>query len=82
MIRHEELSGKELTRLIKKGVVRMAGNRRLKIYGQLQCRSGKRMQPINRVFFKSETEAIDNGYRPCGHCMPKAYQAWNYLKDK
>ncbi len=52
------------------------GNRKLRIYGTLQCRSGKRMKRENRVFFATESEAIQNGYRPCGHCMKKNYQKW------
>ncbi|WP_121197209.1 Ada metal-binding domain-containing protein [Mucilaginibacter gracilis] len=30
----------------------------------------------NRVFFVSEAEAIDAGYRPCGHCMRNLYAQW------
>jgi methylphosphotriester-DNA--protein-cysteine methyltransferase len=31
------------------------------------------MKRSNRVFFKSSAEAMDNGYRPCGHCMRQQY---------
>jgi len=34
------------------------------------------MKIENRVFFISEKEALDNGYRPCGHCMKSEYQKW------
>jgi len=34
------------------------------------------MKKENRVFFKSEKEAIDKGYKPCGHCMREEYQNW------
>jgi len=34
------------------------------------------MKKENRIFFKSEKEAIDKGYRPCGHCMSNDYQKW------
>jgi methylphosphotriester-DNA--protein-cysteine methyltransferase len=27
------------------------------------------MKIENRVFFESEAEAMDAGYRPCGNCM-------------
>ncbi|HEX4851811.1 MAG TPA: Ada metal-binding domain-containing protein [Puia sp.] len=54
----------------------MAGNANLKIYGRLDCRSGKRMQRKNRVFFEDEAEAIQRGFRPCGHCMHERYQSW------
>lgn len=53
-----------------------AGNRKLKIYGTLQCDSGKRMKWAKRVFFTSEKEAIEKGYRSCGHCMKVAYNNW------
>ncbi|MGN6478422.1 MAG: Ada metal-binding domain-containing protein [Flavipsychrobacter sp.] len=49
---------------------------RLKIYGSLSCSSGKRMKRSNRIFFVSEAEAIENGYRPCGHCMKNEYKNW------
>jgi methylphosphotriester-DNA--protein-cysteine methyltransferase len=54
----------------------MAGNQRLKIYGTLACSSGKRMKKENRIFFKSEEEAIQAGYRPCGHCLNEKYLVW------
>ncbi|MDX2045901.1 MAG: Ada metal-binding domain-containing protein, partial [Chitinophagaceae bacterium] len=40
------------------------------------CKSGKRMKAENRVFFGSEKEALQSGYRPCGHCMKKEYEQW------
>ena len=67
---------RQLKTLIAKGDVQLAGNRKLKIYGTLTCSSGKRMKVENRVFFKSEEEAVDNDYRPCGHCMRAAYLQW------
>jgi methylphosphotriester-DNA--protein-cysteine methyltransferase len=62
--------------LLDKHEITYAGNLKLKIYGTLDCSSGKRMKVQNRVFFSSEAEAIDLGYRPCGHCMPGAYKKW------
>ncbi|MDB5137076.1 MAG: hypothetical protein JWP37_3679 [Mucilaginibacter sp.] len=82
MILHSELGdnafrrSRQLKLLIDKGDVQLAGNRKLEIYGTLTCSSGKRMKTNNRIFFTSEAEAIDMGYRPCGHCMHKAYQQW------
>lgn len=61
---------------IRKGRIRFAGNRKLKIYGFLHCASGKRMMKTNRVFFNTISEAEILGYRPCGHCMPDAYRIW------
>lgn len=58
------------------------GNKKLKIYGNLSCASGKRMKKENRVFFKNETEAFQNGYRPCGLCMQKLYLQWKHGKNQ
>lgn len=70
MIRHIELN-ESLVNLIRKEQIKFAGNMKLKIYGTLNCRSGKRMKKENRVFFESEAEAISFGFRPCGNCMKK-----------
>jgi len=67
---------RQLKILLDKREITFAGNSRLKIYGTLDCGSGKRMKMQNRVFFSSEAEAIDLGYRPCGHCMSGAYKKW------
>jgi len=76
MLSHIIISDKELRSKIKNGGICFGGNRKLKIYGALQCTSGKRMKKENRVFFSSENEAWKNGYRPCGHCMKSAYKKW------
>lgn len=76
MIRHELISDQELYVLLRQDKILLGGNQHLKIYGTLHCRSGKRMQRKNRVFFKDEGEALELGYRPCGHCMKKEYTAW------
>ncbi|TXI68853.1 MAG: metal-binding protein [Cyclobacteriaceae bacterium] len=65
------LTQSEILSKIKKGEIAFAGNRNLKIYGLLNCASGKRMKIQNRVFFDSGTEALENGYRPCKKCMYK-----------
>jgi methylphosphotriester-DNA--protein-cysteine methyltransferase len=76
MIQHTQISDRELQALIKNQKVRFGGNSKLKIYGTLHCKSGKRMKKENRVFFESEQEAIDLGYRPCGSCMRQKYLKW------
>jgi len=76
MIWHKEISDTELRRKIHYGAIKLGGNMRLKIYGLLSCLSGKRMKHSNRIFFVSEAEAIENGYRPCGHCMKNEYKNW------
>ena len=76
MIKHSEIDQSALIALIKEGKLRLGGNAKLKIYGTLTCKSGKRMLRKNRVFFESEVEALAAGYRPCGHCMRKEYLVW------
>lgn len=67
---------KNLARLIRNGSVTLAGYRKSRIFGTLDCPSGKRMKTENRVFFSNEEEARSLGYRPCGRCMPAAYAKW------
>lgn len=76
MIQHPQISNKELRNRIRQNVFLLGGNSKLKIYGRLNCTSGKRMKKENRVFFKSEKEAIKLGFRPCGHCMRSEYKKW------
>lgn len=76
MIRHEMITDQELYALLRQGKILLGGNQKLKIYGTMHCRSGKRMKRKNRVFFKDECEALTLGYRPCGHCMRQAYMSW------
>lgn len=75
---HQELTPGQLTALLKNRTISLAGNQVLRIYGTLGCKSGKRMRIKNRVFFISEKEALDKGYRPCGHCLKHHYQSWIY----
>jgi methylphosphotriester-DNA--protein-cysteine methyltransferase len=67
---------KKLYQLIASNKICFGANKKLKIYGHINCSSGKRMKSENRVFFSSATEAEKNGYRPCGHCMKDAYTTW------
>jgi methylphosphotriester-DNA--protein-cysteine methyltransferase len=76
MLTHLNLAVFALRSLIRKKEIQLAGNAKLKIYGTLHCNSGKRMKKENRVFFTSEKEAIQNGFRPCGHCMREEYLNW------
>lgn len=57
----------------------LGGNKKLKIYGKLDCTSALRWikkgkYVNNRVFFEDEESAKRAGYRPCGICMKKEYQ--------
>lgn len=76
MIEHQDLNQLDLHKHLKNKLIRLAGNRKLKIYGTLQCTSGKQMKKENRVFFKNEEEAINLGFRPCGHCLRNKYRQW------
>lgn len=73
---HADINTTILHRKVKQHEINFGGNKNLKIYGKLQCKSGKRMKRGNRVFFISEKEALNMGYRPCGHCMKSNYQLW------
>lgn len=68
---------------------KLGGNKKLKIYGHLDCPSANRWisrgyYVSNRVFFENEDIAISCGYRPCAVCMPDEYRKWkqNQLKLK
>lgn len=59
----------------------LGGNKTLKIYGKLDCKSAlnwirKGYYVDNRVFFADEESAKESGYRPCGICMKKEYKIW------
>ena len=59
----------------------LGGNKRLKIYGRLDCPSANRWiekghYVQDRVFFQDEKTAIKAGYRPCAVCMKKEYEEW------
>ena len=63
----------------------LGGNKRLKIYGRLDCPSAnkwikKGYYVQDRVFFLTEKDAIKAGYRPCGTCMEEKYKEW--LKEQ
>jgi methylphosphotriester-DNA--protein-cysteine methyltransferase len=76
MIAHNDITDASLRTGLKQKVICFGGNRKLKIYGTLSCASGKRMKRENRIFFYSEVQAIENGYRPCGNCMSHKYKTW------
>ncbi len=76
MIKHSDISNKELYQKIKRYEIVLGGNNKLKIYGTLQCKSGKRMKRENRVFFNSIKDVKQQDYKPCGHCMRSDYKKW------
>ena len=71
---------KALNQLISTNKICFGWNAQLKIYGLLNSKSAKRLKLEERVLFSSEKEAIDFGYRPCGHCMKKNYERWKNSK--
>jgi methylphosphotriester-DNA--protein-cysteine methyltransferase len=75
-IYHSDISDTELRKRIREKTIHFGGNRKLKIYGLLHCKTGKRMKRENRVFFSSMAEATTHHYRPCGNCMRGAYKKW------
>jgi methylphosphotriester-DNA--protein-cysteine methyltransferase len=95
MMRSETVMTKHLTlantqfsrsRILKQkiysGEITLGGNLNLKIYGTINCASGKRMKTENRIFFQDENEAIASGFRPCGHCMREKYVEWKNQQVK
>ena len=85
MMMHMELGtsafgrSRQLKILLNNEKITLAGNRKPKIYGTLKCGSGRRMKAGNRVFFIDEKEAVNAGYRPCGHCLRETYLKWKAL---
>lgn len=82
MIKHSSTNAIDLGKLIRQNKIRLGGNEKLKIYGTLKCKSGKKMNIENRVFFISDKEAVENMYRPCGHCMKGEYRQWKLLNGQ
>jgi methylphosphotriester-DNA--protein-cysteine methyltransferase len=73
MINHLDITDRDLRTKIKQKQICFAGNKKLKTYSTLTCTSGKRMKRKNRILFESKHEALENGFRPCGHCMRMDY---------
>lgn len=82
MVRHQHCSAPLIRSQIRSGAIALAGNRALKIFGLLSCRSGKRMAKSKRVFFAGAAEAKEQGYRPCGHCLRNQYHEWKSQGQK
>ena len=76
MCRHDALTDAALRARLRDGSLTLAGNRRLKIYGRLDCPAGRRMHRGSRVFFADVASAVAAGYRPCARCCRAAYDVW------
>ena len=64
----------------------LAGHRRTKTYGRLDCPTALRWVAKgtyvqHRVFFADEDAAIAAGYRPCARCLPGAYNEWRAARQ-
>ena len=88
MILHtSKMSKREVVMLRRKGMITLGGHRSNKIYGTLDCPGARRWiakgyYVKQRVFFKSEEEALQEGYRPCANCLPEKYQTWKKLQSQ
>jgi methylphosphotriester-DNA--protein-cysteine methyltransferase len=82
MIHHSAISDNDVRKWIRAHRISLAGNCKLKIFGLLSCHSGKRMRRSSRVFFESAAEAMENSYRPCGHCMRQQYAEWKKRQEQ
>ncbi len=65
----------------------LAGNRRSRIYGRLDCPAALRAiarggYVAHRVFFLTEDDARAAGYRPCAACLPAAYAGWKAQRGR
>ena len=76
MRRHDAITDAELRARLRDASLTLAGNRRLKIYGRLDCPAGQRMHRSSRVFFADMASALSAGYRPCARCCRAAYDVW------
>lgn len=52
-----------------------------KILCKEDCYHVKNIKPENRVWFKTITEGIDYGCRPCKHCMSDSYDDDSIFED-
>ena len=70
-----------LVGMVRSGTVTLGGNGPGRIYGRLDCRAGKRMKLVNRVFFRDQAEALAQGFRPCAVCLPEEYEKYKAWKQ-
>ncbi len=63
----------------------LGGNAKAGIYGRLDCPAANsalaKGYAQHRVFFVSEQDAIQAGYRPCGRCLISEYKEWKSGPD-
>ena len=57
------------------------GKKSRRIFGTLDCASGKRLiKKENRVFFHTLEDAVREGYRPCKKCKPLNEETFKTIK--
>jgi len=76
LIEHDQIDDRALRSLIRQRVIILAGHRKNRIFGRLDCRQGKGMLRSNRVFFANAAQAKERGFRPCGRCLRAEFMSW------
>ncbi|MEA2023148.1 MAG: methylated-DNA--[protein]-cysteine S-methyltransferase [Actinomycetota bacterium] len=71
LLEHEGLDPEEIEAQARQGV-RLVGSDTTGIYCYPTCRHAKRIKDNHRIEFRSETAAIEEGYRACKVCRPAA----------
>jgi O-6-methylguanine DNA methyltransferase len=71
ILRREGVPVDQLEALGREGV-RFIGSKTTHIFCFPTCRDAKRIRAENRVPFRHEDDALDEGYRPCERCKPAA----------
>lgn len=69
LLRLEGVNLEELERLAQSGH-RYVGSATTSIFCVPTCHHARRIQPHNRVLFRTERQAADKGFRPCHTCRP------------
>ncbi len=69
LLRSEGVPIDELDELAREGV-RFIGSKTTHVFCFPTCRGARRIREANRIPFHDETEASEQGFRPCKHCCP------------
>jgi len=71
LLKHEGLNPDAIETQARHGI-RLVGSDTTHIYCYPTCRHAKRISDAHRVEFRSEADAVENGYRSCKVCRPAA----------
>jgi methylated-DNA-[protein]-cysteine S-methyltransferase len=69
LLASERVNLEEIHQLAARGV-HYVGSGTTHVVCYPSCHQARRIQPQNRVGFRSVAQAVAAGYRPCGHCRP------------